>query len=378
MGGVGRRTFRGGAGSYEGGYRHGLQHGKGLRVFADGSTYEGDWTDNIMQGSGVWTTAAFTYIGDFSHGRPHGHGLFTFTNGDVYEGSMRDGYFYGRGKFTFKDGSCGYGTLRAWNPDGIRMEFPAGSGNWYGGRGSCTYTGMFANGTFHGQGTLVTCDGRRYEGAWHAGKRHGQGRADLIPLAERGDEARMHMKGCNSLYRFASYDGMHENDKRQGFGTSYYSNGEGIEGTFKDGQVDGVATYIYMSGKRRRGMWIMGQRVSWMSEEDEAKWATVDKAMALTLDGSWNNSSVVSTIILVLRVFSFERLLSIALFPRMSYEAKLREHTLKLQKFFRLHDPSRVDEAESLLLGFVGNESLLFVQLRQKYAAVSQFRGRAS
>ncbi|RHY73055.1 hypothetical protein DYB30_000666 [Aphanomyces astaci] len=439
VGGVGRRTFRGGAGSYEGGYRHGLQHGKGLRVFADGSTYEGDWTDNVMQGSGVWTTAAFTYIGDFAHGRPHGHGLFTFTNGDVYEGSMRDGYFYGRGKFTFKDGSCGYGTLRAWNPDGIRMEFPAGSGNWYGGRGSCTYTGMFANGTFHGQGTLVTCDGRRYEGAWHAGKRHGQGRADLIPLAERGDEARMHMKGCNSLYRFASYDGMHENDKRQGFGTSYYSNGEGIEGTFKDGQVDGVATYIYMSGKRRRGMWIMGQRVSWMSEEDEAKWATVDKAMgrvihdvelfrltcstlvtavafmsswnaggenlsilanrfmlmipfvvvaflhcmlhiftALTLDGSWNNSSVVSTIILILRVFSFERLLSIALFPRMSYEAKLRENTLKLQKFFRLHDPSRVDEAESLLLGFVGNESLLFVLLRQKYAAVSQFRGRAS
>ncbi|ETV68441.1 hypothetical protein H257_15604 [Aphanomyces astaci] len=99
---------------------------------------------------------------------------------------------------------------------------------------------------------------------------------------------------------------------------------------------------------------------------------------ALTLDGSWNNSSVVSTIILILRVFSFERLLSIALFPRMSYEAKLRENTLKLQKFFRLHDPSRVNEAESLLLGFVGNESLLFVQLRQKYAAVSQFRGRAS
>ncbi|ETW00391.1 hypothetical protein H310_07029 [Aphanomyces invadans] len=367
--GVGRRTFRRGHGSYEGGYRDGLQHGKGLRVFADGSSYEGDWVDNVMHGNGVWSTAAFTYIGEFQHDRPHGHGLFTFTNGDVYEGSVREGHFYGRGKYTYKDGSwydgeymattttmtsntakqqtvkevplpnglkhgqgrrrwvngneydgewkddamhgqgrltvtyttngcalrteydgafangrpSGHGTLKAWNPDGICMEFPSASGNWYRGRGTCTYTGDFANGLFHGQGTLTTCDGRRYEGSWQRGKRHGHGRSDLIPLVEQGDEARMHIKGSSALYRIARYDGMHEQDKRQGFGKAYFSNGESIEGTFVNGQADGIATYVYTSGKRRRGSWKLGQRVAWLSNDDDAKWAGVDKAVDLSM-----------------------------------------------------------------------------------------------
>ncbi|KAF0699417.1 Aste57867_10025 [Aphanomyces stellatus] len=80
--------------------------------------------------------------------------------------------------------------------------------------------------------------------------------------------------------------------------------------------------------------------------------------------GPW--SAWMDTIFLIARLVSFERLLSVILFPRVSYEARLRDNTVKLKRFFHLHDPSRVGEAESLLLEYIGNEPLLFHQLRQK------------
>ena len=39
---------------YEGQYKDGLKHGKGILNFADGSTYEGDFFMNDIHGVGVY------------------------------------------------------------------------------------------------------------------------------------------------------------------------------------------------------------------------------------------------------------------------------------------------------------------------------------
>ncbi|KAF0699416.1 Aste57867_10024 [Aphanomyces stellatus] len=297
--------------TYIGDFAHGWPHGHGLYTFVNGDVYEGPTRQGYFYGHGKYTYKDGSwYDGEYTattlvhakarpapDGLKHGRGTRQWVNGNAYEGTWANDVMDGRGVLQsklvaknyslrmeydgeFKGGlQTGQGTLRVWNPRGERIEFPAGSGNWYGGKGTCTYVGMFLRGEFHGHGELMTCDGRRYVGEWQRGKRHGLGTADLIPVSEVGDEERMHIKGCNALYRIAKYEGMHCQDHRHGVGTAYFSNGDGIEGEFKLGHIDGVATYIYTSGKRRRGTWKMGARVSWASDEEQAKWNVLEKTL---------------------------------------------------------------------------------------------------
>ncbi|CAK4353010.1 unnamed protein product [Aphanomyces euteiches] len=281
--GHGLWTFKNGD-IYEGAVQQGCFHGRGKYTYKDGSWYDGEFIADEAskmagrgrkhgQGTRQWANGN-SYVGAWAHDRMHGHGTLKskLSNGvyslDMeYDGEFQDG---------FQTGTC---TLRVWNPSGERIEFPHGSGNWYNSKGICIYTGTFLRGQFHGQGTLVACDGRRYEGEWSRGKRHGFGKARLIPLAEVGDETRMFIRGNNALYRLAMYEGMHVQDQRHGFGIGYYSNGDAIQGEYVNGQVDGVATYIFPHGKRRRGTWKLGQRISWLNEDDNATWATLEKVL---------------------------------------------------------------------------------------------------
>jgi len=67
------------AGSYSGGCKDGLAHGKGIARGID------------------------SYEGQFREGIPHGKGTYKWSNGDYYEGLWEKGKMEGRGKMVYKD-----------------------------------------------------------------------------------------------------------------------------------------------------------------------------------------------------------------------------------------------------------------------------------
>lgn len=67
------------AGSYTGGCKDGLAHGKGIASGID------------------------SYEGQFREGLPHGKGTYKWSNGDYYEGMWEKGKMEGRGKMEYKD-----------------------------------------------------------------------------------------------------------------------------------------------------------------------------------------------------------------------------------------------------------------------------------
>ena len=109
-------------GSYQGEIdKKGKKQGKGIYVWHDGSTYEGD----------------------FKNDSRHGNGYFKWSNGESYKGDY------------FEDSRTGEGIYR-W-PDGSYYE------------------GSFLNGKRHGFGVFHSLDGSIYEGEWFDDLQHGEG-----------------------------------------------------------------------------------------------------------------------------------------------------------------------------------------------------------
>ncbi|WP_226987401.1 MORN repeat-containing protein [Parachlamydia acanthamoebae] len=95
---------------YEGHYRNGLYHGKGILTDQDGSVYQGLFKNNEPNGQGVFryperkNFPGYTYEGQFRNGKFHGLGTITYTNGKKYVGKFKDDDFNGRGKCTYQNG----------------------------------------------------------------------------------------------------------------------------------------------------------------------------------------------------------------------------------------------------------------------------------
>lgn len=79
---------------------NGKRHGKGVRVYANGNRYEGDWRDDRYHGKGTlsWATGG-KYVGEFRNGLFHGRGeaWYGAADGQPYINPL--GYvIYERGK----------------------------------------------------------------------------------------------------------------------------------------------------------------------------------------------------------------------------------------------------------------------------------------
>lgn len=84
-----------GVAEYEGEFRAGRKHGKGIKTWPNGDRYEGDFHEDRFEGFGVYTFgrgpwAGERYEGDFAGGRRHGHGVYRWPTGDVYAGPWRE------------------------------------------------------------------------------------------------------------------------------------------------------------------------------------------------------------------------------------------------------------------------------------------------
>lgn len=118
-------------------------------------------------GKGVWRYSNMTYQGRFKNGNWHGKGLLRYKNGDFYSGSFEDGYRSGKGHYKsitdgweyngewYDDEMEGKGTYRNNNGDRYKGSF---SDNYYEGYGVMHY---HADSTSYPSSTPA-----RYYGEW--------------------------------------------------------------------------------------------------------------------------------------------------------------------------------------------------------------------
>jgi len=267
----GRGTLRYSHGDvYEGSFYHGFIYGYGKMKYADGGSYDGEFKNVKMnEKTGIEQPDP--------DGKRHGVGIRVWTNGNKYVGEWQSDKMNGKGTLSTLEGAVYSGmfwngmkhsdaTETFGNNIGIRYECPMG--RRHSGMGFCTYKGGYKCGFFHGRGEFVCIDGRKYEGEWLKGKRHGKGRQFFLREGEIGDPYRLFIGGKGSLYRLKEFVGCWDDDVRQGIGKAVYSNGDILEGPFVNGQPHGNLKYTFaVSHKKRWAEYNHGKRVKWLENK---------------------------------------------------------------------------------------------------------------
>ena len=83
-----------------------VPHGKGTKVWQDGSIYEGCWAAGVASGRGRLIHAdGDIYEGMWENDKAHGYGVYTHTDGSKYEGEWVEDKQEGKGKETWPDGA---------------------------------------------------------------------------------------------------------------------------------------------------------------------------------------------------------------------------------------------------------------------------------
>lgn len=228
-----------------------IKDGKGEFFCAeDGSTYVGDWRNNLKHGHGKLTVPGdygFTYSGRFEKGERSGDGSCTFNNGRSYVGEWRH------------DKMHGTGVLKA-APGEDFMQ----------------YDGQFNNGLRCGTGRCVYSNGDVYEGLFSKDKRHGLGVLTLsktgladssaepapvwysgeflmdVPCSQNGEGEIKYIDG-------STYKGSVEQLHREGEGTHYLANGDVYTGAFRLNHRDGLGTLRCKDGRTYEGSWQRGK-----------------------------------------------------------------------------------------------------------------------
>jgi hypothetical protein len=156
----------------------GAADGKGKRTFADGSVYEGDWRQGIMEGTGTMTFGTScpsldSYEGEWKRNKFHGTGTLLYQHYHTpnvpsqYSGEFKFGKMDGKGRRTAPRGEIYEGN---WKED-KRHEF--GIQKWSNGH---IYEGAWMEDQRHGYGKETDAHGELiYVGDWQDNKYEGQG-----------------------------------------------------------------------------------------------------------------------------------------------------------------------------------------------------------
>jgi len=173
---------------------------QGIYILSDGSKYEGEFKDGILNGQGTITWSdGRKYEGEFKDGKPNGQGTITWSDGRKYVGEFKDGLRNGQGTYT--------------QPDEVQ------------------YVGEWKNGARNGQGTFTSPDGSKYVGEFRKGKRNGRG-TFTSPDGPK-------------------YVGEWKSGKRNGHGTLAYPDvGGKYVGEWKDGEFHGQGTFNWPDGEK--------------------------------------------------------------------------------------------------------------------------------
>lgn len=210
---------------YSGEWRARFPEGKGTKTYSDGTKRTGSWKKgkpvdergNILEeyivknkeeqqddgtniqsgclsgdcktGQGVFAYAdGSKYEGSFSNGKFEGQGTFYFSNGDRYVGSFKENYPDGRGTRYLKDQPdqpqegdwkqgefLGSSLVEGGKVGCIQGDCENGKGTKVFKEGSSKYVGSFEDGQPEGFGVCTFANGDRYRGEWSEGAFDGKG-----------------------------------------------------------------------------------------------------------------------------------------------------------------------------------------------------------
>ncbi|KAL6060344.1 2-isopropylmalate synthase [Balamuthia mandrillaris] len=162
--GAGKMTFADGS-TYEGEYRNGACEGYGVlrggaRGAGGGTLYEGHWRGGEPFGFGKMTHLA---KGVVEEGEWNGwlvKGVRRFADGTYYEGEFGENtHYHGRGKLVLPDGTENEGTWE--NGQMVRGKVRFSNGT--------RYEGEVKNGLCHGEGMATFPNGTVFAGEWKDG-----------------------------------------------------------------------------------------------------------------------------------------------------------------------------------------------------------------
>lgn len=255
------------------------KQGEGIHKFQNGDIYEGHWQANIMNGIGKMIYASGAeYKGNWLDSQRHGYGCFHDSDTTIYEGEWRLDSKEGYGTWRHPSGQSyvglwhrglmtGHGTF-LFPPDDVREQY---RGDWLDGeatgRGILTYKnkdiydGEFLSNKRHGKGEM-NCSDRKvinghwlndllvgfvkviysnndiYKGNFVNNKRHGKGKI------------KYYNENCISLY-----DGEWEDDLKHGTGVLTLGNGYVLYGLWQLDKMINSGRIVYTNGDVYEGQW---------------------------------------------------------------------------------------------------------------------------
>lgn len=146
--------------TYEGQFQNYMRHGRGTLTLSDGTRYQSEWRNDERHGPGKeFCPDGTTFSGSYLNGMRHGHGVMTWPEGSKYSGQFERGRANGEGELLRTDGSVYRGHFHedCMSGDG-RMQW----------RDGVEYTGQFVGNRREGFGKMLWTSGKwkSYEGHW--------------------------------------------------------------------------------------------------------------------------------------------------------------------------------------------------------------------
>ena len=152
---------------YIGQMKSGKKHGKGIMYYADKTTYDGEWFNDLKNGHGEQSLPnGDKYEGNFKNNLMEGYGIYTYKNGRTYEGQFVKDTMEGKGRYKFTTGNEYIGDFQ--------KGLFNGTGTFLYSNGD-RFEGIYKNGKKNGKGTYYFKSGEKFVGEWHKDERHGEG-----------------------------------------------------------------------------------------------------------------------------------------------------------------------------------------------------------
>ena len=215
-------------GVYEGQFRNMKKEGKGKMIFNDGRIYDGEWKNGLYHGKGIYTNCFDSkiekYEGDFKNGKAEGKGIFYCANGDRYEGDIVKWDREGKGIYYYNNGD--------------------------------KYEGDFKNNSINGYGKYLYKNGNIYEGHFENAKANGYGISIYNYGPNKGNRYEGNHKNWNKdgkgIFYYNNgdiFEGEFKNDKKDGKGILYYKNGDWEIGNYIEDNKIGKHIKLLANGK---------------------------------------------------------------------------------------------------------------------------------
>lgn len=232
--------------------------------------YFGEFENDVFHGSGFfeWAQHGLKYMGQYQVGLRHGCGILTWKNGDRYVGEFQQDMKHGRGTFFWSNNDvyCG---------DYVQDKKQGRGCITWGSHPGEKYDGEWHNDKKQGFGKYVWANGGSYEGYWLDNKRNGKG-IEKWPSGSIYDgswvENEMHGWGHKICTRDGRPDGFYEgpfqDGRAHGRGYRQYEDGSTYEGDYAADKRVGFGSYTWKDGEKFSGIWAVGRDKGFLISTD--------------------------------------------------------------------------------------------------------------